>query len=110
MNICPICVASLSHHTLYGKFGSSVYMYHLFPYGKKKVCHGTNFEADLWPETRYIFFGGLMLFVIFISGQEQENIDKVWLGSPTLNIRWYFDLNNQSWPLRLQLLLSSNQD
>ena len=39
MNVCPICEASLSHHTLYinGKFGPrGTYMYMYFPTGLKK--------------------------------------------------------------------------
>ena len=66
MNICPICDAALSHHTL----GNLVPMYTCtcttyFPVGqkkkitkKKKKAHlHTDFEADWWPETRGFFVG-----------------------------------------------------
>ena len=36
VNICPICEASLRHHTLYGKFGRRVYLYHVCPCWRKK--------------------------------------------------------------------------
>ena len=59
MNVCPICEASLNHHTLC--------MYHFFfksppqkkKEKKKKKCHRTDFEEDLWPETED--FWGLMV-------------------------------------------------
>ena len=61
MNVCPICAASLSHHTLCMGIwiGSSncVYMYHIFSLvgqikkitekRKTKTVHRTDFEADL---------------------------------------------------------------
>ena len=57
MNVCPICEASLSHHTLCMKFGPSVYSSMYFPVGQKnvkkkkknlkKARHCSDFEADL---------------------------------------------------------------
>ena len=66
MNVCPICEASLIHHTLYNrKFGHRVYMYlsRISLLGGKKITkkvarHCTDFEADRWPETGD-FLGGL---------------------------------------------------
>ena len=54
MNVCPICEASLSHHTLYnGKFVPRVYNVSrislLAPkkrWPKKKPRHRTDFEGD----------------------------------------------------------------
>ena len=54
INVCPICEASFSHHTLYNyeKFGPYVYMNHVFPRWPKKdyqkttkARHRTDFEA-----------------------------------------------------------------
>ena len=63
MNVCLICEASLSHHTLYmGNLVPAYTMYHVFPcwqkkkMAKKKVCHRTDFEADRRPETRDFFW------------------------------------------------------
>ena len=70
MNVCLICDASLSHHTLYMGNFIPAYIYHgsritYFPVGKKKrkkrlpkkekVYHRTDFEADRWPETGDFF-------------------------------------------------------
>ena len=64
MNVCLICEASLSHHTLYmGNLGPRVYNVSYITllakqkYGKKKAHHHTDFEANRWPETGD-FFGG----------------------------------------------------
>ena len=53
MNVCPICEASLSHHTLYmGNLVPAYTMYHVFPCWppkkdwQKKMRQRTDFEAD----------------------------------------------------------------
>ena len=64
IGILPCCVlndfftreASRSHHTLY--MVPTYIMYNIFPcWLKQKMCHHTDFEADLWPETGNFIFG-----------------------------------------------------
>ena len=49
MNVCPICEASLSHHTLYmGNLVPAYTMYHVFPcWQKKEARHRTDFEETV---------------------------------------------------------------
>ena len=74
MNVCLICVACLSHHTLYmGNLVPAYTMYHVFPCWqkkreeitknekekrkKKKAYHRTRFWSRLMTRHRRLFFG-----------------------------------------------------
>ena len=66
MNVCLICEASLSHHTLYTGNLVPVYtMYHIFPCWPPKKRNGTDFEADQGPETGGVLGYFLALYVYF---------------------------------------------